>query len=52
MDSIDVSKLPLEVRAKLAELDLEISEGKCFAYLLSYLTFSAVVIMCIVVSEW
>ena len=27
MDSIDISKLPLEVRAKLAELDLEISEG-------------------------
>ena len=26
--SIDVSKLPLEVRAKLAELDLELSEGK------------------------
>ena len=25
---IDVSKLPLEVRAKLAELDLELSEGK------------------------
>ena len=27
VDSIDTSKLPLEVRAKLAELDLEISEG-------------------------
>lgn len=26
--AIDVSKLPLEVRAKLAELDLELSEGK------------------------
>jgi len=29
-DSIDMAKLPLEIRAKLAELDLEISEGQCF----------------------
>ena len=26
--NIDLSKLPLELRAKLAELDLELSEGK------------------------
>ena len=26
--NIDVSNLPLEIRAKLAELDLELSEGK------------------------
>ena len=26
--ALDVSRLPLEVRAKLAELDLELSEGK------------------------
>ena len=26
--NIDVSSLPLELRAKLAELDLELSEGK------------------------
>ena len=26
--NLDVSKLPLEIRAKLAELDLELSEGK------------------------
>ena len=31
MDSIDLTKLPLEVRAKLAELDLEIAEGM-FSY--------------------
>ncbi len=30
---IDVSKLPLDVRAKLAELYLELSEGKAFLFL-------------------
>lgn len=29
-DSIEYSKLPLDIRAKLAELDLELSEGKIF----------------------
>ena len=27
-DNIDASKLPVDVRAKLAELELELSEGK------------------------
>ena len=32
--SVDISSLPLEIRAKLAELDLELSEGKppCVIY--------------------
>ena len=32
MDDLDVSKLPQEVRDKLAELDLELSEGKKFEF--------------------
>ena len=27
--NVDISSLTLEIRAKLAELDLELSEGKC-----------------------
>ncbi len=34
--SIDVSKLPLDVRAKLAELDLELSEGKALLFPLEF----------------
>lgn len=36
--NIDVSKLPEDVRDKLAELDLELSEGECdakFAFLVN-----------------
>lgn len=34
--SVDVSKLPEDVRDKLAELDLELSEGKlCEVYVLA-----------------
>lgn len=31
--SVDISKLPDEIRDKLAELDLELSEGKSVASL-------------------
>jgi translation elongation factor EF-1beta len=30
--NLDMSKLPQDVRAKLAELDLELSEGKMVAF--------------------
>ncbi|RZC40649.1 DMAP binding domain containing protein [Asbolus verrucosus] len=30
--NIDISKLPEDVREKLAELDLELSEGKLFGH--------------------
>ncbi|RZB40263.1 DMAP binding domain containing protein [Asbolus verrucosus] len=30
--NIDISKLPEDVREKLAELDLELSEGKFFGH--------------------
>lgn len=32
IDSIDIAKLPLEIKAKLAELDIEISEGIFFVF--------------------
>ena len=37
IDSIDISKLSLEVRTKLAEIDLEYSDGNTEVYLLIYL---------------
>lgn len=30
---VDISRLPEDVREKLAELDLELSEGKCYIFL-------------------
>lgn len=32
--AVDVDTLPEEIREKLAELDLELSEGKCFVFIL------------------
>lgn len=41
--NIDVTKLPEEVRDKLAELDLELSEGESYVWI-SFINFKPIIV--------